>query len=197
MFRTVDACKDIGLPLIDDINSPTHPAIGCGLLHFTRDQNQYRHSTYHAFLPKDLALSRRQHLHIVTNTIVERVQIKNSDNGKPVARGIDVISRSGKEMKSVGARKEVILCAGPFGSPHILMLSGVGPADHLEEHDIEIVKDLPAVGSNLVRISCLYLCLDLTYSTTIGGPLWSVYCVSHPNGALAGGFRKKAMDVFH
>lgn len=47
-------------------------------------------------------------------------------------------------------RKEIILCAGPFGSPHVLMLSGIGPADHLKEHNIDIVKDLPAVGSNLV-----------------------------------------------
>jgi choline dehydrogenase-like flavoprotein len=65
-------------------------------------------------------------------------------------------------MKSVGARKEVILCAGPFGSPHILMLSGVGPADHLKEHGIEVVKDLPAVGSNLVGISCFILVLECT-----------------------------------
>lgn len=146
--KTIDACEDIGLPKVDDVNSPTHPAIGCGLLHFTRDQNQHRHSTYRAFLPKDLALSRRQNLHIVTNAIVERVQIeKHSD--KLVARGIDLVSRSGKGMKSVGARNEIILCAGPFGSPHILMLSGIGPADHLKEHGIEVVKDLPAVGSNL------------------------------------------------
>ena len=129
---------------------------------------------------------------------MERVQIeKSSDNGKLVARGIDLVSRSGKEMKSVGVKKEVILCAGPFGSPHILMLSGVGPADHLKEHGIEVVKDLPAVGSNLVRFSCLYLCMDATYSTTIGGPLRGVYCVSRPNGALASGSGKTSMDIFH
>ena len=159
--RTIEACKDIGLPFVDDVNSPTHPSIGCGSLHFTRDQNQYRHSTYHAFLPKDLTLSRRQNLHIATNTVVEKLQIeKNLRNGKLVARGIDLVSRSGKERKSVGARKEIILCAGVFGSPHILLLSGIGPADHLKEHDIEVVKDLPAVGSNLVRISSLYFSWD-------------------------------------
>jgi choline dehydrogenase-like flavoprotein len=151
--RTIDSCKDIGLPFVDDINSPKQPSIGCGSLHFTRDQNQYRHSTYHAFLPKDLALSRQQNLHIATNTVVEKLQIeKNSNDGKLVARGIDLVSRSGKEKKSVGAKKEIILCAGVFGSPHILMLSGIGPADHLKEHDIEVVKNLPAIGSNLVKI---------------------------------------------
>lgn len=155
--RTISACEDIGLPFISDINSPKQPSLGCGKLSFTRDQDQRRHSTYHAFLPKDLALRRRHNLHIATNIIVEKIQIEqdNSISGHPhVARGVHLVTRTGSnskpKRKAVGTRKEVILSAGPFGSPHVLMLSGIGPADHLKEHNIDIVKDLPAVGSNLV-----------------------------------------------
>ena len=81
-----------------------------------------------------------------------------------MARGVHLATRTrhGKmpERKAVQTRNEVILCAGPFGSPHVLMLSGIGPADHLKEHDIDIVKDLPAVGSNLVcRLQPLLECV--------------------------------------
>lgn len=131
--------------------------MGIAKLAFTRDKNQHRHSTYRAFLPKDLVLQRQHNLHIATNMIVEKLQIEqdNNVNGRPyVARGVQLATRTGSgkvpERKAVQTRNEIILCGGPFGSPHILMLSGIGPADHLKEHNIDIVKDLPAVGSNLV-----------------------------------------------
>ena len=47
------------------------------------------------------------------------------------------------------ADAEVILAAGAIGSPQLLMLSGVGPADHLREHDIPVMADSPGVGANL------------------------------------------------
>ena len=49
----------------------------------------------------------------------------------------------------IRARREVIICHGSFGTPHLLMLSGIGPADHLTRHGIPIVADLPSVGTNL------------------------------------------------
>ncbi|KIJ33856.1 GMC oxidoreductase [Sphaerobolus stellatus SS14] len=143
--KVIDSCKELGLPYIKDINSPKLPTIGCGLLHWTRDQNQHRHSTYHAFLPLDLALKRKKNLHVVTKAVVERIQFESP----AIARGVNVVSRSGKESTSVRAKREIILCAGPFGSPHVLMLSGIGPAQHLKDHGIDVIKDLPAVGDNL------------------------------------------------
>lgn len=61
---------------------------------------------------------------------------------------------TGVEVESAGERfvvegDEIILSAGPIGSPHLLMLSGIGPADQLSEHGIPLVKDLPGVGQNL------------------------------------------------
>ena len=65
---------------------------------------------------------------------------------RPRAAGLEV--ESGGELFKIEA-DEVILSGGPVGSPHILLLSGVGPADQLEEFDISLVTDLPGVGKNL------------------------------------------------
>lgn len=112
----------MGLPYIDDANSPEHPPLGCSLLHFTRDKNEHRHSTYHAFLPKELAIERQSNLHIATNTIVERLQVERLLNGRCIARGVDLLSSRQSKRTSVRAGREIILCAGPFGSPHVLLL---------------------------------------------------------------------------
>jgi choline dehydrogenase len=66
------------------------------------------------------------------------------DNGR--ATGVEVTTKDGPA--TIRASKEVILSAGAFGSPQLLMLSGIGPADHLREHGIDVVADLP-VGDNL------------------------------------------------
>jgi len=62
------------------------------------------------------------------------------------ATGVEVVTPAGRE--TIRAAREVILSAGVFGSPQLLMLSGVGPAAHLREHGIDVVADLP-VGDNL------------------------------------------------
>ncbi|KAF9448446.1 GMC oxidoreductase [Macrolepiota fuliginosa MF-IS2] len=145
--QVVESCKKLGLPLIDDLNSPKCHPLGCGKLHFTRDENQYRNSAYHAFLPAHL-VRQRKNLHVLTNTIAEKVLIGQRTTG-PFAEGVQIVSRSGIYQKSVTSGHEIILCGGPFGSPQILMLSGVGPAEHLKEHGIHVYKNLPAVGENL------------------------------------------------
>ncbi|KAI0643204.1 GMC oxidoreductase-domain-containing protein [Trametes meyenii] len=149
--EVVEVAKSIGLPYIPDINSPTHPPFGCARLHFTIDEDAYRHSTYHAFLPKHTALAcaRTGRLHICTSTIVKRLEIERAPSGELLVTGVvlgPTVEGKGPR-KAIRAVKEVILSAGPFGSPHILI--GIGPAEHLKEHSITVVHDLPAVGSNL------------------------------------------------
>jgi choline dehydrogenase len=80
-------------------------------------------------------------LTILTGVHIARAVIEGSR-----ATGVEVITATGRE--TIRAAREVILCAGVFGSPQLLMLSGIGPAAHLREHGIEVVADLP-VGDNL------------------------------------------------
>ncbi|MGP4022632.1 GMC family oxidoreductase [Actinomadura sp. 3N407] len=80
-------------------------------------------------------------LTILTKAMVERVVVRDGR-----ATGVEVVT--GKGRGTMRATREVILAAGAFGSPHLLMLSGVGPAAHLREHGIEVHADLP-VGDNL------------------------------------------------
>ncbi|KAK3098155.1 hypothetical protein FSP39_016702 [Pinctada imbricata] len=101
-------------------------------------QNGTRCSTAKAFLRP--AMSRRN-LHVTINTVVTKVIIENKK-----AVGVEVI-KNGKRQ-GIRCNKEVILSAGSVGSPHILMLSGVGPKEHLREHGIQVHADLP-VGQNL------------------------------------------------
>ncbi|WP_192035636.1 choline dehydrogenase [Halomonas sp. YLGW01] len=84
----------------------------------------------------------RPNLEVLTQGRVQRII---TENGR--ATGIESECQ-GRRVK-YHAEREVILSAGAFGSPHLLMLSGIGPADHLREHAIDVVQDLPGVGENL------------------------------------------------
>ncbi len=84
----------------------------------------------------------RPTLQVQSEVHVQKVVIANGR-----ATGVEVVDKGG-ERRTVRAGKEVIVSAGVFGSPQLLMLSGVGPAAHLAEHGIEVKADLP-VGDNL------------------------------------------------
>lgn len=84
----------------------------------------------------------RQNLEVWTDTVATRILF----DGK---RATGLECRRGGELVQVGARKEVILSAGPLQSPHLLELSGIGRPDVLKEHGIAVVHALPGVGENL------------------------------------------------
>lgn len=93
---------------------------------------------------------RRRNLRVVTDAFVRRVTFELGDGSRdepPRATGvyveIDGITRHAR------ARREVILCGGAVNTPHLLMLSGVGPAEHLRENGIPVIADRPGVGENL------------------------------------------------
>lgn len=93
-----------------------------------------------AYLHRDVR--HRHNLTILTRSAVQRIVV---EDGR--ATGVE-ISQSGRR-KAISATREVILSAGTFGSPQLLMLSGIGPRDALAEHRIEVVHESAGVGENL------------------------------------------------
>ncbi len=142
------AGKQAGYPLTDDFNGPEQE--GFGRFDFTTAGGR-RQSTAVAFLRP---AKRRSNLRIVTNAHVTRIEL----DGR---RASAVHARVGGKSQRFEAAREIILCAGVIGSPHILLLSGIGPADQLKDNGVEPRVDLPGVGKNLqdhIQVPLLYGC---------------------------------------
>ncbi len=87
---------------------------------------------------------KRSNFTAVTNALVHKVVI----DGNKRATGVQYQVGGGAVVEA-HAKREVLVCAGAFNSPQILMLSGIGPAEHLKEMGIPVVQDAPGVGQNL------------------------------------------------
>ncbi len=106
----------------------------------------------------------RDNLTILTNAQVERIVTE----GK-CATAVEYRDRSGT-LQTIKARREIILSGGAINSPQLLMLSGIGPADHLNEHGIDVVADLPGVGQNLqdhLQARLVYKCNEPTLNDEV------------------------------
>lgn len=130
------AVEQAGYPLNPDFNGEIQEGFG---FHQLNQKNGRRWSAADAFLHP---IRHRSNLQVITQAHVTKVLMEAQ-----TAKGVSY--EKGGEKIEVGARKEVILSAGSFNSPKLLMLSGLGPAAHLREHGIAIVQDLPGVGQNL------------------------------------------------
>lgn len=136
-----DAAEEYGIPKIDDFNRGNNN--GCA--YFQVNQNRgVRQSTYRAFVKPIL---HRKNLTVVTDAQVERLLLEQND-GQKRATGVKVRLKDGL-VKKILASKEVILSAGSIGSPQLLQLSGIGPAELLNQHGVPVFHDLPGVGENL------------------------------------------------
>lgn len=134
----VQAVQGLGEPFNPDFNGPSQRGVG-----FYQFMNRHgrRSSAAYAFLSP---LEGDPRLTLRLQARVERILIENG-------RAVGVLWRdeAGAEHRSY-ARGEVILTAGALITPKLLMLSGIGPGDHLAEHGIPVVADLPGVGQNLI-----------------------------------------------
>ena len=135
-----EACRAAGFPACLDHNSPDATGVGPGI---SNNHNRVRFSTALGYL----APSRhRLNLTIRPNCTVHKLLFQGSSTGSPQATG--ALVESGGETFTVEGDK-FILSAGAIGSPQLLMLSGVGPAEHLEGLGIPVALDSPGVGQNL------------------------------------------------
>jgi choline dehydrogenase len=130
------ACEQAGIPRNPDFNGAVQE--GCGYYQATTS-NKRRWSTAKAYLEPART---RPNLEIRTGAHATKVLI---ENGRAVA--VEYHSASGR--RTVHARGEVVVSGGAYGSPQLLLLSGLGPAEHLQAMGVTVVQDMPAVGSNL------------------------------------------------
>ena len=135
--RFVLAAQDAGIPFRADFNGGDQSGVGFFQLTL---RNGRRCSAVDAFLRPARAAGAP--IRVVTRATVERVVIRGGR-----AQGV-TFHRYGKRHE-VRAAREVILTAGSLVTPRLLMLSGIGPADHLRSHGIGVVADLAGVGANL------------------------------------------------
>ncbi len=135
--RFVQAGQRLGLPENQDFNGEV--AFGVGLYDVTQKQGR-RLSAYRAFVAPVL---QRANLVVMRNTTVDTLLM---DGAK--VQGVRVQS-SASGLQLLRTNREVILCAGAIGSPHLLLKSGIGPRQQLEAAGITVQCDLPGVGQNL------------------------------------------------
>ncbi|WP_321326103.1 GMC family oxidoreductase N-terminal domain-containing protein [uncultured Parasphingorhabdus sp.] len=140
----VAAASETGIPAIADYNGANQE--GASIVQVTQKRG-WRQSASKAFLRRAL---KRKNVHLIVNALVRKIDIEDK-----IARGITYSSNGA--TKSLRARQEVILSAGAIGSPQLLMLSGLGPGDHLRERGIDVVENLPGVGQNLQEHSGIWV----------------------------------------
>ena len=133
----IEAGKQAGYKITDDISGYCQE--GFGVFDRTVFKGE-RWSAARAYLDP---VRSHSNLTVVTHALVQRVVINENR-----ATGVIYQNEKGR-LVSASAIKEVILSAGAVGSPHLLMLSGIGPEDHLESMGIDVKADLPGVGQNL------------------------------------------------
>ena len=132
----MDAASEQGHTRADDISGGLEDGFGWPDLNIVDGKRQ---SAADAYLEPALA---RRNLEIVPHALVRRLQIEGE-------RCTGVLYSTGRELTSANCSGEVVLTAGTIGSAQLLMLSGIGPRDHLEQVGVEVVLDLAGVGSNL------------------------------------------------
>jgi choline dehydrogenase-like flavoprotein len=136
-LRFLQAGKELGYPATDDFNGDQQE--GIGYYQFTI-KNGKRWSTANAYLHPALE---RPNLTTITDAQVCGIEWQGDR-----AVGVAYLDAQGTKRR-VDASREVILSGGAFNSPQLLMLSGVGPAEELKQHGIQVKHDLPGVGQNL------------------------------------------------
>ena len=149
----VEAAVRRGAAANDDFNGPQQEGVG---FYQVTQRDGVRCSVADAYLAK-----KPQNLTIITNALATGLVIEGG-------RAAGVTYRYAGRDETVRAEAEVILAAGAVGTPQLLMLSGIGPADHLREHGIYVIADMPAVGANLID----HPCVPVIWSTPSVKGLW-------------------------
>jgi choline dehydrogenase len=150
----LDATIQAGIPWTPDFNGAQKEGSG---YYQTTTNNKRRWSAAAAYLRPARA---RRNLKVVTEAHATRLLIENS-------RAIGVEYRTPRGLQIARVRGEVIVSGGTYGSPHLLQLSGLGPAELLSETGIATVRDMPGVGANLHDHFNTYSAYRLSQAVTL------------------------------
>jgi choline dehydrogenase len=140
----IESAASLGLPRTEDFNGKSQE--GAGYYQTTTGRNR-RWSSAKAYLAPARS---RANLVIRPDSQATRILFEGT-------RAVGIEYRSTMGLRRALARREVIVSGGAYGAPQLLQLSGLGPADHLREMDIPVIRDMPAVGSNLHDHFGIYL----------------------------------------
>ena len=193
----VEAACEAGLPRNPDFNGPWQE--GAGYFQ-TTTKDRRRHSTARAYLNP---VRGRANLTVITEAQTTRVL---TDGRR--ATGVEYKRRGQIETVTLSDRGEVVLSAGSFGSPQILLQSGIGPGEHLADRGVPVVHDLMGVGENLrdhFYCSLMFRCKKpVTINELANSPIRQVIAGAQyvlmkrgplaSNGIFAGVFAKSSPD---
>ncbi|KAI0770549.1 GMC oxidoreductase [Fomes fomentarius] len=143
----VEAAERLGIPYRKDFNTD-EGTVGAGLFHGAIDAKHERNSTATSYLTGEVR--QRLNLTIITSVHTERILFTSGEDGTTKAVGVQISTTRNGPKFAVSANREILLCGGVIGSPQVLLLSGVGPAEQLRRLNIPVVRDLPAVGWGLL-----------------------------------------------
>jgi choline dehydrogenase len=162
------AAQQAGIPATDDFNQGSNEGVG----YFEVNQKAgWRWNAAKAFLRP--TCTSRSNFTLWSHTQAQKLRIERGADGALVCKG--VVVRRGGEMVQVTARKEVVVCSGSVGTPHLLQLSGIGPASVLQKFGISVLADRPGVGANLqdhLQIRTVFKVQNVKTLNTLASSLW-------------------------
>jgi choline dehydrogenase len=158
----IDAGLEVGMPKNEDFNGKTQDGVG---RYHANVHNGQRQGTSAAFITP---VKDRTNLTIETGVLAEKIIIENQ-------RAVGVTVSRKKKHLNFKANKEIIISAGAFNSPQLLMLSGIGNAEKLKNLGIDAIHNLPGVGQNLQDHLSLLMNYPCSEAITMNGPANSIF----------------------
>ena len=182
--RYLEAARQLGLPITDDFNGAEQE--GVGIYQLTQKHGERWSAARGYLLPHRRT---RSNLTVETGALAQRILLEDTR-----AVGVEILQNG--STRTIRARREVLLSAGTFQSPQLLMLSGIGDGAELQRHGIEVTHHLPGVGKNLqdhpdIVLSFKNNSLD-TMGVSLGGGFRTLREIQrfrkHRRGALTSNF---------
>src|SRR6202044_2409042 len=134
--KFIEGAQQAGYTFSKDLNGRVQEGVGYSQM--TR-KGKWRGSTAQTFLKEARG---RANLRVETGALASKLIFEGN-------RCVGVSYKQNDNHSEVRVKREVILCGGAINSPHLLQISGVGPAEHLKSIGVPVVHDLPGVGANL------------------------------------------------